>query len=103
MSGGSHNYLYRQIDTEGCIHLADLDGMASRLEEIAPGSAAAADTRRLVDLIRRAATGDGALAEVWRSVEWFDSRDYGEDQALEQIAAYEQTAAAPGETREGRR
>lgn len=84
MSGGSFNYLCNQSLSNG-----DLEQMADQLDEMAPNSAAAKETRALVDLLRRI-DGDEALRGVWRAVEWWRSSDYSEDQAREAIAEYDQ-------------
>jgi hypothetical protein len=90
MSGGSYNYLCFQ----DALDLADLENMARRLAELAPGSAAARDTAKLAELLRRDVTTD-PLREAWRCVEWFDSGDYGEDQARAAIEAYEKARRHP--------
>jgi hypothetical protein len=105
MSGGSYNYLCFQTETRSSISLTDLADMRDRLNQLAPGSAAARDTAALYEQLSHAQDNElGALAEVWHDVEWFDSGDYGEDQARAGIAKYETTqhadeptGAAPGD------
>lgn len=81
MSGGRYNYLCFQDPIE--IH--ELSRMADRLEQLAPGSAAAQATRAAVT-----ALCDQALRDVWHDVEWYDSMDYGREQALAEIQQYEE-------------
>lgn len=83
MSGGSYNYLYWQVGELGG-HRGELEAMATRLEGLPYAADAAAATRRILEAI-----SDEKLAKVWRSVEWWDSGDYDEDQAREAVAEYE--------------
>lgn len=85
MSGGSYNYLCHQDR----IDIYELERMADRLAELAPGSRADRDTRALWERLQGDETSN-ALRDVWHAVEWFDSCDYGEDQARAAIADYEQ-------------
>jgi len=85
MSGGSYDYLCHQFDM---IDLDNLEDMATRLAELAPNSAAARDTAELLDRLRGDVTS-ASLRQVWHDVEWFDSGDYGADQAQAAIEHYE--------------
>lgn len=103
MSGGSYNYLCHQIDARGHLDLADLEAMRDRLNQLAPGSAAAKATARLHAALSVPVDDDG-LTEVWHDVEWLDSGDYGEDQAHQGIKKYEdaqRAAVEPKRTVEG--
>lgn len=89
MSGGSYHHLWSQLDTCDQINFWDLESMRNRLNELAPGSAAARDTAALHAYLA-ALRGYSALTQVWHDIEWFDSNDYSEDQARERIKEYEQ-------------
>lgn len=69
--------------------LKDLHELAAEIDEIAPTSAAAADTRALLAMIRRATSGEPGLRGVWQAVWSRDIGDWSEDQVRELIAAYE--------------
>jgi hypothetical protein len=91
VSGGSYDYL--------CFNTDDLSGrrgmveeMAQRLEGLPYASTAAADTRRVLTLLDDARNLAERLSDVWRAVEWWDSGDYGEQQAQEALAAYRSTS-----------
>lgn len=87
MSGGSYNYLCYQMDAQGHLDLGDLEAMCNRLREFAPGSAATKETEKLYDTLN--ALVSPALAEVWHAIEWLDSCDYVEDQAIAAVRQYE--------------
>jgi hypothetical protein len=93
MSGGSYNYLCGAMDLEDLLTKRGyLEQMADRLSGLSeidfPGASAAARmTQELVLLIRlwdsHAAAHAKLLSDVWKSVEWWDSNDYGPDQVRE--------------------
>lgn len=87
MSGGSYNYLFCHTDrlTE---HRGDLHEMAERLNGLDWATEAAAATRHVISLLDQAAAAAEKLGGVWRAVEWWDSRDWSEDQVREAVAAY---------------
>lgn len=95
LSGGSYNYLCHQLDARNHLDLADLEAMRDRLDELAPGSAAARDTAALHAALTAPVVA--GLTEVWHDVEWFDSGDYSEDQARAEIAKYEHARRTDGE------
>jgi hypothetical protein len=94
VSGGSFDYLYMRALDEVLARQTDLHSMADTLESEFPGSAAARDTRALVD----------ELTELWRrweaeplrklrdgpwyAIEWWQSNDWGRDQAEAAIREY---------------
>jgi hypothetical protein len=94
MSGGSYNYLSSQA-YRGDINQSDLRDMAERLEGFAPGTVAAAATRALLEAILHIESSSYELGDVWQAVEWWDSGDWGEDQAREAIATYEAEHGGP--------
>lgn len=89
MSGGSYNYLAYAVDLEDLLSKrADLEAMADRLEGMSeiefPGSEAAGRmTRELLLKIKlweaHASITASLLSDVWKSVEWWDSCDWGPD------------------------
>lgn len=84
MSGGSYNYLCFNTDDIGS-RRSDLAAMAERLEGLEWAGHAAAATRRLVVLLDQAAREASSLRDVWYAIEWWDSCDWGEDQAREDV------------------
>lgn len=95
MSGGSYNYLCGALDLEDLLTKhGDLEAMANRLETLSevefPGAHAAGRmTRQLLVMIdlwnSHAGITAGVLSEVWKSVEWWDSCDWGPDQVKESL------------------
>lgn len=79
MSGGSWDYLFSDDNASRDM----IRAMARQLEETAPGSPAARDTRLLANLLF-----DERLRETWRAIEWEDSGDGHEEQIADAIAAY---------------
>lgn len=96
MSGGSYNYLCSALDLEDLLHKqSDLEAMADRLEGLSeiefPGSQAAANsTRELLLKIKlwesHANVSVSLLSDVWKSVEWWDSCDWGPDQVRKSLS-----------------
>jgi len=91
MSGGSFDYLGLRVRPLGEQRDA-LQRMAAKLDEVAPDSAAARDTRRCLELLDEADRLADALANAWYGVEWWWSGDWSWERAAEDINAY----AAPG-------
>lgn len=90
MSGGSYNYLcHGELLGD---HRGDLEAMADRLAELAPGSRAHRHTKAILDAVNAVTE---ALRDVWHDVEWADSGDYGPDDAVSAIEQYERAAADP--------
>lgn len=87
MSGGSYNYLTSALDLEDLLTKRyHLEAMADRLEGLSetefPGASAAGRmTRELLLKIRlwesHASITASMLSDVWKSVEWWDSCDWG--------------------------
>jgi hypothetical protein len=89
VTGGSYDYLcYRAVPE-------NLEAMADRLAELAPGSAATRDTAALLALFR-----SEQLREVWRAVEWLDSNDFSEPLARDAIGRYEAAQEPPAQPAE---
>lgn len=95
MSGGSYNYLCGAQDLEDLLNKQrDLEEMANRLETLSevefPGAGAAGKmTRELLVKIElwksNAAITAGLLSDVWKSIEWWDSCDWGPDAVREAL------------------
>jgi hypothetical protein len=95
MSGGSYNYLCGVLDLEDLLSKRrDLESMANRLETLSekefPGAGAAGKlTRELLIKIElwesHATITAGLLSDVWKSVEWWDSCDWGPDQVRAEL------------------
>lgn len=92
MSGGSYSYLYcksfDQLVDDDC----ELEEMANRLAGLGYAEDAARETKDMLLLIRRTKKEFEdkmlRLADVWQAIEWWDSGDWGEDQAKEALAKY---------------
>lgn len=96
MSGGSYNYLCFNTDNVGG-RRSDLAEMAERLEGLEWAGHAAAATRRLVVLLDLVEQEAASLSDVWHAIEWWDSCDWGKDQAREKVEPWR--PAAPVEYR----
>lgn len=96
MSGGSYNNLYIK-DIQDLIHNQDLEDMANRLAHLGYAEDAARETMDLLMTIRafyvRAEVIKMRLSEVWRAVEWYDSRDAAEDVVKLALAKYRHQTA----------
>lgn len=98
MSGGSYNYLCGSLDLEDLLNKrADLEQMADRLEGLSeiefPGARTAGRmTRALLLKIKvwesHASISAALLSDAWKSVEWWDSCDYGPDQVRASLAKF---------------
>lgn len=88
MSGGSYDYLCFNADDLGR-RRGDLACMAERLEGLPWAAQAAADTRRCLKALDEASALAERLSDAWRAIEWWDSGDYGEDSAREEVEGYE--------------
>lgn len=88
MSGGSFDYLCFKDCTEIGQHKETLKMMADRLSELGYTDKYAYTILILEKIKRHEQELQSLLdimSEVWRSVEWFDSGDYGKDQLDEII------------------
>lgn len=95
MSGGSYNYLAYAQDLEDVrSKQTELEWMAERLDGLSelefPGCTAAARMTR--DLILKlkvwethAAASAALLSDVWKSIEWWDSNDWGPEQVRTEL------------------
>lgn len=91
MSGGSYDYLcFKADDLSG--RRGTVEEMAQRLEGLPYATAAAVDTRRVLTLLDDARNLAERLSDTWHAIEWWDSGDYGEEQAQEALAAYRDTS-----------
>jgi len=88
VSGGSYNYLCYHSDSLS-EHRADLASMADRLEGLPWKPDAAVATRRCLALIEEAQRLAESLSHAWHAIEWWDSGDWGEDAAREDVEAYQ--------------
>lgn len=87
MSGGSYDYLFARVRPLS-EQRHQLESMATRLEGLEWGAQAAAVTRRCLNLIDEAERLADTLVGTWRAVEWWDSCDWSEDQAREDVERY---------------
>jgi hypothetical protein len=92
MSGGSYDYLCFSEFAEAP---EPLRRMAERLAGLPYAAKAAADTAGIVDMLGEAARRAERLNDVWHAIEWWDSGDYGEDEARKVLAAYEAPTGQP--------
>ena len=87
MSGGSYNYLspWRASLEE---QRGAIESMAVRLEGLSWGAQAGAATRRILALPNEANQLAESLKDAWHAIEWWDSCDWDEDQAREDVEPY---------------
>ena len=92
MSGGSYDYLYCKEVANLFENDEILQAMADRLLDIGAGSLAARDTGSLLvelEHIRlRFELIMERLSPVWKAVEWYDSKDFGESDVRAAIEKY---------------
>jgi hypothetical protein len=87
MSGGSYNYLFTRVRSLG-EQRSDLERMALNLEALPWAAQAAAATRQCLTLIDEAERLADTLSDVWHAIEWWDSCDWGEQDARPKVEAY---------------
>jgi len=92
MSGGSYDYLCFKDAGEILGFEGQLRDMRDRLIGVGYAQDAARDTEEVLRIIRgyraRMECHLQALYEVWRSVEWWDSGDSGEDGVKKALSEY---------------
>jgi hypothetical protein len=93
VSGGSYNYLCLAQDIGDLItHEGDLRDMADRLVGLGYAQDAAKETEELICMLNQAkmriSTRMQRLHDVWRSVEWMDSGDSGEEAVKKSLQRY---------------
>lgn len=92
MSGGSYNYLFVKDASELLSHMSELEEMAERLAGLGYAQDAAAETYELLQKIRQYEIMTNVtvnrLAGVWRSVEYWDSADCGEEAVKNSLEEY---------------
>ncbi|SDZ82280.1 hypothetical protein SAMN05192529_102146 [Arachidicoccus rhizosphaerae] len=85
MSGGSYNYL---CDQDVCYPgYGDIKDMIARLKQLG-GEKPAKDAKKAINMLRKAEDILGKLSPVFKSVEWYDSNDWGIDSVKEAISEY---------------
>lgn len=94
MSGGSYNYLCYK-DLSGLLDGSsdkDLQSMADRLAGLGYANDAALETQNLLLVLRqsryRIKASLNRLTRLWRSIEWWDSCDSGEDTVKNELTKY---------------
>lgn len=85
MSGGSFDYMFTHVKP---LSEYPLKKMAETLEGLEFAGAAAAATRRCLNLLTEAETLAETLTDPWRAVEWWYSSDWGLDQMREEVERY---------------
>ncbi len=92
MSGGSYNYLFVKSAQELHEYEQELESMAARLAGLGYAEDAARETEETLLILRQAhirlQTRIDRLTHVWRSIEWWDSRDSGEENVQAALARY---------------
>jgi hypothetical protein len=95
MSGGSYDYLYA-ADYKGitldALPEEQMQRMAERLAGLGYADDAAAETLALLLYLRQVRVFVDVrwerLREVWKSVEWWDSADSGEESVKDALSKY---------------
>ena len=93
MSGGSFNYLCRTWELDAVLNkMGDLQDMSNALSALGYAQDAARETEELLVILRQwevqTAVRLDRLREVWKAMEWWRSRDWGEDQFKQTLAEY---------------
>lgn len=93
MSGGAYDYLasWKSLDEQR----GQIESMARRLEGLPWGGQAGAATRRVLTLLGEAQQLAESLDKAWHAIEWWDSCDWSEDQAREDVQGYTPPTGAP--------
>lgn len=82
MSGGSYDYLFCKSPDELMNSLDALERMTDALVSLGY-SEPAAETYEVIKVLKQAelrvSVSSQRLSEVWRSVEWYESGDFGEE------------------------
>lgn len=90
MSGGSHGYIGQCWDMFDVLEkLRYLPGVAQRLREMGHDQAAA-ETQGLYDRLTAEPDHFVKLVAVWKSIDYRDSCDWGDDSVTEAIRAWEE-------------
>ncbi len=84
MSGGSYDYLAHRGTHLGR-YTGALERMAQRLEGLSWAGPAAAETRRVIRMLDEAERLADTLEAPWHAIEWWDSNDWGEDDARKDV------------------
>lgn len=97
MSGGSYNYLSSKVgDSELLESYEDVEAMLQRLQELEYASEVAKETESVLadfDTLKQLEAKIQAksrnLASVWHAVEWWDSRDWSEDEVKKAVSEFQ--------------
>lgn len=96
MSGGSFDYLCWKNGAQALADVDNLRRMAWELATFGP-SQAYADTDALLALALELDERTDRLRAVWKAVEWCVSSDWGPDDVLQAINAYEAAGDTKGQ------
>lgn len=88
MSGGSYNYLATHV-TGLEDRSDDIVRMAARLDGLGYATEAAAETRKVLEILDEAEKVAQRLYDVWHAVEWWDSGDSGEEQVRKAVSEFQ--------------
>ena len=87
MSGGSYNYLCHADSSDIGNSTEDLQKMSNRLIELGFPDVAT-DTQSVLNHLKEISNIIDKISEVWKSVEWMDSGDWGIEDVYIEIAEY---------------
>lgn len=92
MSGGSYDYLCYKVDGDEFIANApgfsNLEAMADRLAGLDWAEGVTDEVRSIIRRAKRLDVELGRLSNVFQAIEWWDSHDWGEDQARTVVEGY---------------
>lgn len=89
MSGGSYNYLATHVTGLEDRHDDIVEALAARLDGLGYATEAAAETRKVLEILDEAEKVAQRLYDVWHAVEWWDSGDSGEEQVRKAVSEFQ--------------
>lgn len=87
MSGGSYNYLYHADSSDIGNKIDDLKDMINRLSELG-FEQACKDSQNILDTVKQLDSMIDNISNVWKSVEYMDSGDWGIEEVKDEIEKY---------------
>lgn len=87
MSGGSYNYLYHADSSDIGNKIDDLKDMIARLSKLG-FKQASKDSQSILNNIKQLDADIEKISNVWKSVEYMDSGDWGIDEVKDEIEKY---------------
>ena len=89
MSGGSYDYLHQRPLCERVVYVRQMRDRLRGLQHIPTFALAYQRTEEVLSMLVAAQAFADTLDEPWHAIEWWDSGDWGEDQAMEALAKWD--------------